>query len=109
MQLIQIMGILISGTLVLYAFMRYRAKRLTLREFILWALLWTGVTIVALLPNIIGRIAGLLGIGRGIDVIIYLSILMLFYLNFRLYMKIDDTQKDITRLVRALALRPKKK
>lgn len=69
---------------------------------------WTGLFILAIIgvvtPELTGKLAKLLGIGRGADVIIYLSIVLLFYLVFRLSIIIEDLRHEITKLVREIAL-----
>jgi hypothetical protein len=46
-----------------------------------------------------------LGVGRGVDTAMYLSILTVFYLIFRSFAKIEDLDRQITKIVRANALR----
>ena len=46
----------------------------------------------------------LLGIGWGADLIMYVSLLISFYLIFRLYVALARLEQGITALVRALAL-----
>mgnify|MGYP001561203442 CR=1 FL=1 len=59
---------------------------------------------VALSPQTTDVIAKLVGVGRGADFIIYLSLIALFYLMFRLFGKIEDVEREITKLVRKLAI-----
>ncbi len=74
---------------------------------------WTGVFIIAIIgvvyPEITTRFAGFLGIGRGADVVVYLSIAVLFYLIFRLTITIEGIHSDITKLVREIAISNVKK
>ncbi len=72
-----------------------------------WGLLWTGVIVVALVPNITYFFSNLFGIGRGIDLAIYLSIILLFYLIFRMYVKVDKIEENVTKVVREIAIRKK--
>jgi hypothetical protein len=44
-----------------------------------------------------------LGVGRGIDVLVYLSIILLFYSNFKQTERIEKLEKEITKLVREIA------
>jgi len=39
-----------------------------------------------------------------VDVIVYLSLALLFYLVFRIYVMIEDIRREITFLIRQLAL-----
>jgi hypothetical protein len=55
-------------------------------------------------PEITNRIAHYLGIGRGADLIFYLSTLFLFFLCFNLYMRMKTYQAMMTEVTRQLAL-----
>ncbi|MBU1854341.1 MAG: DUF2304 domain-containing protein, partial [Nanoarchaeota archaeon] len=55
-------------------------------------------------------LSGFFGIGRPIDVVIYASIIVLFYLIFRMYVKIESMEQNITKVVREVTINnPKKK
>jgi hypothetical protein len=71
----------------------------------LWMLFWVCVVVVAVHPDTTGLFARWLGVGRGVDIAMYLSILMIFYLLFRSFAKIEDLDRQLTRVVRADALR----
>jgi small membrane protein len=83
---------------------RYKDGSLKMSEFIGWLLIWLAVLVVFWLPQTTSYLANLVGIGRGVDLAVYLSILLVFYLNFRLYLRIDNQNKEITKIVRHLAL-----
>lgn len=76
-----------------------------------WSLVWLGVGVVLFLPWTTELLAERLGIGRGIDVFVYVSVVVLFYLSYRTVVKIEALEREITRVVREEALRdlPKKK
>lgn len=85
--------------------LRYRQKRIGTLSFFLWLPLWGAIAVVILFPNTTVVVAGLLGIGRGADLVLYLSILLLLYLLFRVIVRLERMDKDITTIVRSLALR----
>lgn len=87
------------------AFSQFRAGRLGLGVLIGWIVLWIAVAAVAVLPWTTTWLAQAVGVGRGVDLVIYVSLAALFYLVFRLFVKIEETERSITRLVRALALK----
>ncbi|MEI6650197.1 MAG: DUF2304 family protein [Candidatus Moraniibacteriota bacterium] len=80
------------------AVLRFRDKSIGIREFLFWTFLWTIVTILIFNPNISDIAATSFGIGRGADAAFFLSIILLFYAMFRLYVKIDKLDRDITDL-----------
>ncbi len=74
-------------------------------ELVGWLLIWTIGLVVFWLPQTTSYLATLLGIGRGVDLAVYSAVLMIFYLIFRLYLKLDKQQKEITKIIRHLALK----
>lgn len=85
--------------------LRFRRGGLPFWQLALWALFWAGVIVVVLQPETTSWIAARLGVGRGADVVIYLALAILFYLLFRMFGKVDDLERQITRVVRAAALK----
>jgi hypothetical protein len=84
---------------------RYRHGGMRMMHLGLWFIFWTCVVVVTLLPDTTSLLARWLGVGRGVDTAMYLSILMVFYLIFRSFAKIEDLDRQLTRIVRANALR----
>ena len=84
---------------------KFKDRVIKTSEFIDWLLIWTVVLIVFWLPQTTSYLALLFGIGRGVDLAIYIAVLIVFYLIFRLYLKADKQQKEITKIVRHLALK----
>lgn len=89
--------------------LRFRDGTLPLFGFFFWSSLFGLATIMVLFPGITSNIAQTMGIGRGADVIIYLSITILFYLVFRLYIYLEDIKHNLTELVQKLALKKNEK
>ena len=89
--------------------LRIKSKELSLREFIFWALIWTLAIIIIIFPDIIINLSRHIGIGRGVDVIIYGGVALLFYLIFRLYVKLERIEHSITKLVKEIAIEKKRK
>jgi hypothetical protein len=84
---------------------RYRRGGMRMVDLGLWLLFWVAVFVVALLPDTTNLLARWLGVGRGVDTAMYLSLLVIFYLLFRSFAKIEDLDRQLTRVVRASALR----
>jgi hypothetical protein len=82
----------------------YRQRRLVPLDFLFWGLVWMGTAAMVIFPEATSFLAHLLGIGRGVDLIVYLSLLTSFYLIFRVYLALARLEQAITALVRAMAL-----
>lgn len=85
--------------------LRYKDKIISLQEFILWTIFWFMVGFVVILPETTSLVASFVGVGRGVDLVIYISILILFYLVFRILVRLDKIDKDVTKIVRSIALK----
>lgn len=105
MHAIQIVLICFAAFAMSRVLIRYRRGGIGGVNLLLWLLIWTGVVVVSVHPDTTSWLAVRLGVGRGVDIAMYLSILMLFYLLFRSFTKIEDLDRQITRIVRANALR----
>ncbi len=109
MEIIQIVIIIFALFALSRVILRFKDNKLTRNEFFFWLVIWVAVIVISIIPNITGIISHPFGIGRGIDLIIYVSIIGLFYLIFRLYVKLESVEKEITALVRRIALDKKEK
>jgi hypothetical protein len=69
-----------------------------------WVLFWIAGMGVVLVPNSTHRIAALFGIGRGVDFMFYISFAAVFFLLFRLHVKIEHVSRSVTKLTRMVAL-----
>lgn len=90
-------------------YLRFRGGNLSLFGFLFWTFLFGLAIGVVLFPELTGNIARSAGIGRGADAVIYTSIVLIFYLVFRLYVYLQDIRQEITTLIRKLALKELKK
>ncbi len=89
--------------------LRFKDSRLGWRALVLWSLIWLAVIVIAISPEVSKRVAENVGIGRGVDLLIYLSILALFYLVFRIYVRLEQTDQNLSKVVTQIALNKPKK
>lgn len=89
--------------------LRAREKNLSNQAAFFWFLVWVAALVGVLTPATTTRIASFFGVGRGVDVIVYISLVILFYLVFRIYVLIEDLRHEITFLVRQIALKNSQK
>ena len=82
-----------------------RVKKITPATFGLWLLVCLIVNFFAFAPKFSDPLAGFFGFGRGLDLLLVLGYALLVYAIFRLYVKIDELNRNMTELVRALAIK----
>lgn len=101
---IQILIIAFALWAITKTIVQFKKGALTIAWLFFWFFFWGVAGVVAALPQTTDVIANLVGVGRGADLVIYISLVALFYLVFRVYVKIEKTEREITRLVRKLAI-----
>ena len=101
MKLIQLILLL---ALVILFISYFRWFRNDAFDKILIALIFlTGVTFV-IFPEWTSKISGLLGVGRGADLLMYLSIICFSYIALLFYSKIKKLENQLSELVRRQAI-----
>ncbi len=92
------------------AILRLRDHKISVGEFVFWTVIWATVITTAWLPQTANVISHGFGVSRPIDLAVYVSILLMFYLIFRVYVQQEQLQQETTKLVREIAMRfPKHK
>lgn len=102
--LLQIVLIVFLFFAVSRVLLQLRQRKLTIGSFLFWGLIFFTAIIGVIDPNITTKAARFLGIGRGADAVIYFSIVILFYLIFRLTIVIEEIRYEITNIIRQIAL-----
>jgi len=96
---------LFALVMIAKAYSHFRRTEKSLREFITWIFIWGAIGYIGFNPDIVSRLSGFLGIKSGLNVIIFFSIIILFYIVFKLIIALEQTEMRITRLVRGMALK----
>jgi len=73
-------------------------------EALVWSIAWIGASIVIMLPQTTDAVAKFFGVGRGADFIIYGSVIVLFFLVFKIFIALDKLDHQLTEIVRRDAL-----
>ncbi|HBV33711.1 TPA: DUF2304 domain-containing protein [Patescibacteria group bacterium] len=109
MSVIQIVILLFVLYVWLRLYLKFKKGELLLREFVEWFALWLLVALVTILPDAASYVANLLGVGRGADLVVYLALLLIFYLLFKIFLRLEKSEQQFTKVVREMALRDKEK
>lgn len=78
--------------------LRSKDNSISFRESLFWIIIWTVVVILTTFPQITDKFSEIVGIGRGVDTAFFIAIVLLLYIVFRLYVKIESLDRDITHL-----------
>jgi hypothetical protein len=100
----QDVGALIGIIAIIIAILRLKNGKMSLGMASLWILIWLIVIWVSIFPNSTNIFASLTGIGRGLDLVLIVALIVGYYLIFKMYSMIENMDKEITLLVREIAL-----
>lgn len=101
--IIQYVATAIIAIIIIQQIVKFVKDRPTFFKTFVMTIFWSMVLVLIWFPEIMGWLGEITGVGRGVDVLIYLSIIFLFYYVLRQNSKIDKLEKDITKLVREIA------
>jgi small membrane protein len=102
--LIQYLLVITLVAALVFTWQRVRQGALGRSAAALWSLLWIASVLIITRPEFSSTVASWLGVGRGVDAIIYVAIAGLYYLVFQVFLKLDKLERDLTKIVRRIAL-----
>lgn len=89
---------------------QFRANKRSVTSLLVWLVFWTTIVVLAIIPNPVSfEIARLLGFKSNINAVIFVALGWLFLLVFYLSTTIDRLEKQMTELIRKLAMQEAEK
>jgi hypothetical protein len=77
-------------------------------EFLFWLVFWIAAAGAVLAIKQIDELLSAVGFsGRGIDVLFYLAVILLFYLVFKVRLRIENVERNLTKISREIAISKK--
>lgn len=102
----QIIAIIIIIFFIFKLFWQKKKQQIKRNEFIFWMIFWILAGIAILLLKQIDKFVANLGFsGSGIDILFYIAVIVLFYFILKLRLKFEKMNKNITKIVREIALK----
>ena len=95
---------MLSIIAIIWFITRYLKGKNSFATVVLWSIFWIVVSLFAIFPDISITFARLFGITRGLDFIIILVFVILFYTILKLYFIVDKMQNNLNTLVKEVAL-----
>ena len=105
MNLFQLVFLIFISVSLYKVVIKIKNGQLGIKESFVWVFAWVLGAIIIFDPGISIKISNLFGIGRGVDLVIYSSIIFLYYISYKIYLKIDSLQKKIKELSTKIALK----
>lgn len=91
------------------AVLRLKEKQMAMTAFLFWTGIWAILIFLALFPSILGVIANFVGIKSGTNLLAISGVMLLFYLIFRMHIRMVKLENDISELVTKIAISKKRK
>ena len=103
-----VLGIQIAGTffglfMLYYSYLHFKRKEFTLKEFIVWFILWISFIFIALFPSTVDFIVKKLSLTRAMDLFIIVGFMVLLFVFFYTYSLVRVNQRKIEKIVRKIA------
>ena len=103
-----IFSILLAGIVISKSYVDFRARKESLQIFVFWSITWTGIVLVALAPSVVDIVISKFGEGRsGIGTFFGMVLVFLFFIVYRMYVKLDRLEQTVVKAIQDLALREK--
>lgn len=104
----QIIALIIIAFFIARLYWQKQKNYIGINEFLFWLVFWILAAGLIIFLKFIDKLVARLGFsGSGIEVLLYLTVAGLFYFVFRLRLKLEKIEKDITKVVQSLALKDK--
>jgi hypothetical protein len=103
MTLLQVFFIISGLVITIIAVNVARRERFNALHFLVFLGVGGGLLLLWFFPKLVDTIGSIFGTTRGADVLVYASIVFLFYFVLLLLQKVESQRQEITRLVREIA------
>lgn len=84
--------------------LKYIKKASSIFDYVIVGVIYISVNFILFYPYILRDISFFFGIGRGVDLFLYLSIFILFVTVVQLMLKIQKNHEDISKLNRKISI-----
>lgn len=101
----QIFGIFIGIFAIILSIVRFKEGKMSFGMLSLWIAIWIMVIGTSISPESTTWFANIVGIKRGLDFLLVLGLIGCYYLIFRIYIMMENIEREITEVVREIALR----
>ena len=102
----KIFAILLAGIAVSKSYVDLKARKESLQMFLFWLVAWTAIVLVALFPWIVDILINQFGGGRtGLGTFFGMGLVFLFFVVYRLYIKLERIEHTLIKTIQDMALR----
>ena len=102
----KIFAFVLAAIAISKSYVDFRSRIESLKIFLFWVITWLVIVVVALFPSIVDYLIGSFGEGRaGLGTFFGMGLVFLYFLAYRIYVKIGRVEQKLTKTIQELALR----
>jgi hypothetical protein len=102
----KIFSFLLAAIVISKSYVDFRAKAESFQIFVFWTITWATIVVVALFPSIIDVLILSFGGGRtGLGTFFGMGLVFLFFIVYRMYVKVGRIEQNLMKTIQELALR----
>ena len=102
----QVFSVFLAAIAISKSYVDFRARKESFQMFLFWTLTWVMIMIVALFPSLVDLLLSSAGGGRaGLGTFLGMGLVFLFFVVYRIYVKVERIEEKVIRTVQELALR----
>jgi hypothetical protein len=88
------------------SYVDFRGRLESVSMFLFWVVTWILIIIVALFPPVVDLLLSISGTGRtGLGTFFGMAIVFLYFIVYRIYVKLERIEQNLTKTIQELALR----
>jgi len=101
----KILAVVLAIIVVSKSYIDFRIRVESLPLFVFWTITWAGIVIIALFPSVIDVVIAYFGRGTGVGTFLGMAVVLLFFLVYRIYAKLERLEQIVTKAVQETDLR----
>ena len=107
---IQIIGIAIGFLIAFYTRVLYKKGQFKRKDMFIWSFVSIIIFLAAIFPTALANFLNLFtNISRGLDALVVIGLLGAYAMIFHVYIRNQESQRQITELIRKVAMKNKEK
>jgi small membrane protein len=104
----QVLALMVIIFFIFRLLLQKKKARINSNEFIVWLIFWVLAGGAIIFLKEIDRFAAYVGFSSsGINILLYIGFVVLFYMVFKLRLRLERQERDISKIVRAIAIKNK--
>lgn len=105
MNLFQGIALAVFAVILVVTFVGMVRGSISRRHGLMWSVVWVSAGLSVSRPDLTARVARLLGIGRGVDLVLYCAVVVSMIGFLAIYVRLRRLRREMTLVVRHLAIR----